>query len=208
MPRVFFLIAPVLSVFLGPSPDSPELAVYSWYDNQTTDWINTNYNTHMISYSFFVLMMAFLFLLITATCIEKYTSFKALVIWAWAIWFLLGCLTLFIMACYGLNQARLMNSVYNEKMLFEEMTKAFREFESLPGNKTNHTWVLTQQTLNCSALEDCFHKLDQGIKEFTSSSYNWIILANIFSLMMSLILSCCTVCGLFVFGLALTVVEQ
>ena len=139
---VSFLIAPVLSLFLGPSPDSPELAVYSWYDNQTTDWINTNYNTHMISYSFFVLMMAFLFLLITATCIEKYTSFKALVIWAWAIWFLLGCLTLFIMACYGLNQGRLMNSVYNEKMLFEEMTKTFTEFESLPGNKTNHTWVL------------------------------------------------------------------
>ena len=167
-------VVPVLSVFLGPSPDSPELAVYSWYDNDTTEWLHNNHSTAMIGYSSLVFLVVFLFLLITGLCIAKCTSYDGGNNWltAWVIWYLLGSLTLFIMACYGLNQARLMNSAYNEELLFEEMTETYTEYGNLPGNKTDHTWVLTQHNLNCSDVEDCFHKLDQGIKEFISSAHS------------------------------------
>ena len=169
---VLFVIA-VLSVFLGPSPDSPELAVYYLYENDTTEWIQSNHSTAMIGYSSLVFLVVYLFLHITSLCIAVCTSndgdkwSKAGVIWC-----LLGSLTMFIMACYGLNQARLMNSAYNEEMLLEEMAETYTEYGNLPGNKTEHTWVLTQQNLNCSDVEDCFQKLDQGIKEFISSAHN------------------------------------
>ena len=55
------LLLPILSIFLGPSPDMPELSVYSLYNNQTAEWILNKYyyGTNIIGYSWIAFWAVF-----------------------------------------------------------------------------------------------------------------------------------------------------